>query len=269
MRKNKSPFYFIKFLLLLLCSYSLIIVKAQTKSKYKKLVWADEFNYEGLPDSSKWSFEVGLVRNKEPQYYTDKRLKNCEVKNGLLTITAYKEKFEGSSYTSSSIHTQGKAEFKYGRMEMRAKMPKGIGSWPAFWMLGKDHGRIKWPDCGEIDIVEYVGKDSSQVYGTVHYADDKGKYHMEGLKPKLGNPSDGFHIYAVEWDKYSIRWYYDSTMFFHFDYKNVDDYAKSILQNKYYLLVNLALGRSGTLGGPLHDNILPLTYDIDYVRVYQ
>lgn len=102
-----------------------------------KLVWCDEFNYEGLPDSSKWGYEVGFVRNKEPQYYTYKRLENAYVENGKLIINARKEDYKGAHYTSASLNTQGIAEFQYGRMEMRAKVPKGLGSWPAFWMLGE------------------------------------------------------------------------------------------------------------------------------------
>ncbi|WP_447640950.1 MULTISPECIES: glycoside hydrolase family 16 protein [Chitinophagaceae] len=234
-----------------------------------QLVWSDEFNYEGLPDSSKWGYEVGFVRNKEPQFYTYKRLENAHVQNGHLIIEAKKEHYKDANYTSASLNTQGIAEFQYGRMEMRAKVPKGLGSWPAFWMLGDNHGKVSWPYCGEIDIVEYVGKDSTQVYGTVHFANDARKYQTEGRRPKVGDPSDGFHVYAVEWNKDSLSFFYDKNRFFVFHVNKQGTYAQSIFNKKFYLLVNLALGRAGTLGGLLDDKILPLKYEIDYVRVYQ
>ncbi|ANI90612.1 hypothetical protein A9P82_04330 [Arachidicoccus ginsenosidimutans] len=248
----------------------LVINAGQVKSQIKRqLIWSDEFNYTGLPDSTKWGYEKGLVRNHEPQYYTIGRTENCSVENGCLVIEARKENYKDSKYTSASITTQGKASFQYGRIEMRAKVPKGLGSWSAFWMLGVNHGRIKWPDCGEIDIMEYVGKDSSKVYGTLHYANRLGEYEHQGAQPIVGAPYDGFHIYAVERNKDNICFYYDSIKYLAVDLTKVDKKARKILDGKFYLLINLALGRPGTLGGKLSDGILPLKYYIDYVRVYK
>lgn len=235
----------------------------------QRLIWSDEFNYSGLPDSSKWGFEKGVVRNHEPQYYTVNKLTNCRVEDGCLVIEARKENYEDCKYTSASITTQTKAAFDYGRIEMRAKVPKGIGSWPAFWMLGIDHGKTKWPACGEIDIMEFVGKDSSQVYGTVHYVNDMDKYEHQGKNPVVGSPYDGFHVYAIEKTKNTISFYYDSIKYFVFDLVKADRKTKQIFEKPFYILINLALGRTGTLGGRLDEEILPVKYYVDYVRVYK
>ncbi|MGY0041158.1 RagB/SusD family nutrient uptake outer membrane protein [Pedobacter sp. NJ-S-72] len=238
--------------------------------KKGKLIFSDEFNYTGLPDSLKWTYEVGLVRNKEPQYYTSKRMENARVEDGNLVIEAKKEDYKGAKYTSASLITLGKKHFRYGRIEVKAKVPKGLGSWPAIWMLGENRQLVKWPNCGEIDILEYVGKDSTQVYGTVHrsYA-DCAKYHYIGEKPKVGAPHEDYHIYAIEWNKKSISFYYDDLKYFVFEYKKAAYDPGKIFKRPFYLLLNLALGREGTLGGPLDDHILPLKYYVDYVRVYK
>lgn len=235
----------------------------------RRLIWSDEFNYTGLPDSAKWTFEKGVVRNKEPQYYTAGRSGNCKVENGCLVIEAKKENYKGCEYTSASITTQHKMDFRYGRVEMRARVPKGTGCWPAFWMLGADHGMVKWPDCGEIDIMGFVGRDSSRVYGTVHYANDLDKYEHRGANPVVGAPYDGFHIYAIGKTKSSISFYYDSLKYFVFDLTKAAKKTKKIFDKPFYVLINLALGKEGTLGGRLDDSILPIKYYVDYVRVYK
>ncbi|MFC0182040.1 family 16 glycosylhydrolase [Pseudarcicella hirudinis] len=239
------------------------------KNIKRKLVWSDEFNYKGLPDSTKWGYEVGHVRNNEPQHYTRKRLENCRVEDGLLVIEARKEKFDTSAYTSASIMTLGKKTWTYGRFEVRAKVPKGLGVWSAFWMLGENRQAVKWPTCGEIDIMEFVGKDSSQVYGTIHYADSTGTYKYHGEKPVVGAPYDDFHIYAIEWTKDQIDFYYDELKYFSFDLKKSKKGNENTFQKKFYLLLNLALGREGTLGGKLDKSIVSSKYFVDYVRVYQ
>lgn len=243
--------------------------EAYTYKKNKKLVWDDEFDYTGLPDTRKWDYEVGFVRNKEPQFYTKRRLENCRVENGMLMIEARKEKYGEASYTAASIITLKKQHWKYGRIEVRAKVPKGIGSWPAIWMLGANRGPVKWPDCGEIDIMEFVGKDSTLVYGTAHYSKDGGKYEYKGEKPIVGAPYEDFHVYAIDWNENRIEFYYDSLKYFVFDIGSADKNTQNIFRKDFYLLLNLALGREGTLGGRLDDNILPLKYYVDYVRVYQ
>ncbi|ARS40744.1 hypothetical protein CA265_14195 [Sphingobacteriaceae bacterium GW460-11-11-14-LB5] len=249
--------------------FCITTANAQDASRFKKLVWADEFNYKGLPDSTKWDYEVGFVRNKEPQYYTKARLENARVANGNLIIEAKKENYKDAKFTSASIITLNKKHFKYGKIEVLAKVPKGIGGWPAIWMLGINRTEVKWPNCGEIDILEYIGKDSAAVYGTVHYSDIDGKYGMKGEHPNVGSPYDGFHLYTFEWDKDKMAMYYDSVKYFEFDISKADQNIQKIFRSKFYLLLNLALGREGTLGGRLDENILPLKYEIDYVRVYK
>ncbi len=242
------------------------MARAQQK---RKLVWFDEFNYTGLPDSKKWDYESGFVRNKEPQYYTTKRLENSRVENGMLVIEARKEQYAGAAYTSASLITKGKQEWKYGRMEIRAKVPPGLGIWPAFWMLGYNHGTVKWPDCGEIDIMEFLGRDSTRVHGTVHYADSTQTYRHQTQEAVVGKPADGFHIYAVDWDENQLAFYYDDLKYFVFDFNKAANPPGDMFKKKFYLLLNLALGHPNTWAGPLDEKALPAKYYIDYVRVYQ
>ena len=242
-----------------------------------KLVWSDEFNYTGLPDKSKWDYEQGFVRNKEPQYYTTARPENSRVENGTLVLEARKENYpnaawhpgsaepQRSAYTSASLITLGKAGWKYGRIEVRAKVPRGAGAWPAIWLLGEDRGRVKWPFCGEIDILEYLGRDPSKVYGTVHYADAAGQYAHQGESPVVGDPAGDFHIYALNWYPDRLEFFYDSLRYFVFDGSK----GGEIFRKKFYLLLNLALGHEGSWAGPVADSVLPSKYYIDYVRVYQ
>lgn len=133
-----------------------------------ELSWADEFEYEGLPDSSKWSYENGYIRNNELQYYTKRRSKNARVENGTLIIEFRKDNYSGHSYTSASLHTRNKAEWQYAKIEVRAKLPTGRGMWPAIWMLGTNIDEVGWPACGEIDIMENVGFDPDVVHANIH-----------------------------------------------------------------------------------------------------
>jgi len=242
---------------------------AQSSRAKRKLIWSDEFNYSGLPSPKKWDYEVGFVRNREPQYYTKNRSENARVENGNLVIEARKEAYKGAQYTSASLITLGKKHLKYGRVEVRAKVYKGMGSWPAIWMLGTNRGPVKWPNCGEIDILEFVGKDSTQVYGTVHYADSTNRYVHQGKKPVVGKPYEDFHVYAIEWNKDQIAFYYDDLKYFVFDLSHANHSKDNPFRKDFYLLLNLALGREGTLGGKLDDKILPLKYEVDYVRIYK
>jgi len=248
----------------------------------RKLVWSDEFNYSGLPDTTKWGYEEGFVRNQEPQYYTIRRLENCRVENGMLVIEARKETWPNAAYkpgsaqdsvaayTSASINTLYKQAWQYGRVEVRAKLPAGRGTWPAIWMMGENRPQVGWPSCGEIDIMEFLGKDPSTVYGTVHYPDTTAsKYGSLGGKIAINNAADDFHLFAIEWDRQKISFYYDTQQYFVFDVKNSQHTSANPFQRKCYLLLNLALGRQGSWPGPTDDSILPCRYYIDYVRVYQ
>lgn len=237
-----------------------------------KLVWSDEFDKDGLPDTKKWSYEKGLVRNQEKQYYTEKRRENARVEDGKLIIEARKEKFENADYTAASLTTQGRksGEWKYGRIEVNAKLPAGRGSWPAIWMLPTDIGKIPWPKCGEIDIMEHVGFDPSVIHGTLHTeAYNHSKNTQLATQIKLPTFSEKFHTYATEWSADSIVIQIDGKTFATYTKKPGDKEAQWPFEKPYYLILNLAIG--GIWGGKkgIDDAAFPQRMEVDYVRVYQ
>jgi beta-glucanase (GH16 family) len=236
-----------------------------------QLVWSDEFKYQGLPDPQKWNYEEGFVRNHESQYYTKARLENARVENGLLVIEGRKEHYEppghaAVEYTSASLTTKGLEAFKYGRIEMRAKLPQGKGMWPAFWTLGTNIDQVGWPGCGEDDIMEFVGKDTNHIYGTLHFAVD-GKHASDGGKVELSVPYNDFHVYAVEWSPTRIDFFVDDHKYHSVEIEKAGAGDDNPFRKPHYLLLNLALG--GDWGGPIEDELLPQKYLINYVRVYQ
>jgi beta-glucanase (GH16 family) len=234
-----------------------------------KLVWHDEFDQPGTPSDERWSYELGdLKKNNEQQFYT-KRPENIRIDDGKLWITARSEAMEGKPYTSASLTTRDRKAFLYGRIEVRAKIPTGRGAWPAIWMLGtkvREHG---WPRCGEIDIMENVGFDPDTMHCTIHC---QAYNHMigtqRGKQLTIERPYDDYHVYAVQWQKDQIRGYADGKEFFRFDDegKGPDCWP---FDQPHDLIINLAIG--GDWGGQkgIDPSILPLTYSIDYVRVYQ
>src|SRR5690606_12010453 len=240
-----------------------------------ELIWADEFDYEGLPDAAKWDYEVGFVRNNEEQYYTKARRENAYVADGVLTITGRKESYpnadysEGSSswktkdefaqYTSACLITRGKASWTYGRIEVSAKLPAGHGVWPAIWMLGFG----PWPDAGEIDIMEHVGFESDKIHSNVHYVNINSREYATQMRSKtISDVSNIFHTYALEWTEEELIWYIDDIEMNRFRTSQ----AGNAFHNSQYLLINLALG--GDWGGWIDPDIFPQEYSIDYVRVY-
>jgi len=236
-----------------------------------QLAWADEFNYQGLPDPAKWGYEEGFVRNHEAQYYTKARLENARVENGMLVIEGRKEHYEPAGhpaveYTSASLVTKGLEAFQYGRIEMRAKLPQGKGMWPAFWTLGTNIAQIGWPRCGEDDIMEFVGKDTNHIYGTLHYA-VAGQHASDGGKVEIAVPYDDFHLYAVEWSPERIDFFVDDQKYHSVDLNKAGKGDENPFRKPHYLILNLALG--GEWGGPIDDTILPQKYLVDYVRVYR
>ena len=235
-----------------------------------QLVWADEFNYTGLPDSSKWNYDLGGDGwgNHELQYYTGKRQENARVENGNLIIEARKEKWQNNDYTSARLLSKGKADWQYGKIEVRARLPKGTGTWPAIWMLGSNTP-LKWPDDGEIDIMEHVGFHQGYIHGSVHC---KKYYHSIGTQKTdtvvIKDCSEKFHIYSLDWSADSISVAVDSKTFFRFANEH-SGYEGWPFDNKMYLLLNLAVG--GDWGGAkgIAQDIWPQKMEVDYVRVYQ
>lgn len=234
-----------------------------------QLVWNDEFDYDGLPDSEKWSYDTGYIANNEKQYYTESRLENARVENGNLIIEARKESWEEFDYTSARLVTRGKESWTYGRFEVRAKLPTGVGTWPAIWMLGTNINEVGWPACGEIDIMENVGFEPRIVHGNVHteaYNHTKGT--NKGDQIELEQPWQEFHVYAIEWYEDRIDFFVDDVQYFTFE-KESDEDDVWPFDKPHYLLLNLAIG--GDWGGMegIDDDIFPQQFLIDYVRVYE
>lgn len=257
------------FLLLLLSipvlSQSQPLTNNQPQSK--KLIWAEEFDKDGLPDESRWNFELGKARaNNEPQYHT-KDLKNVRVENGKLIITTLLEEVDGvKKYTSARINTRGKYEFTYGRIEVRAKLPKGRGIWPAIWTLGLTGG---WPSCGEIDIMEYWGHDPNTVAANVHTRDyNHTKGTGRGGKITYEKPYEDFHIYAVEWFADRMDFFMDDKMYFSCKSKG-EGIGEWPFIAPQYLILNQALWVNFGEGEPgIDDSIFPQEFVVDYVRIY-
>jgi beta-glucanase (GH16 family) len=251
-------------------SFLAIVIGFQLSAQQWKLVWADEFNYNGLPDSSKWTAETGGHGwgNHELQYYTRGRTENARVKDGMLTIEARKEKWENNNYTSARLITKQKGDWQYGKIEVKAKLPSGTGTWPAIWMLASTKP-LQWPDDGEIDIMEHVGCNQGVVHGSVHC---KKYYHSIGTQKtdtiQVTDCSTSFHVYSVEWNKEEVKIGIDGKMFFSFTNEHTG-YTAWPFDNKMHLLLNIAVG--GDWGGMkgIDEKIWPQQMLVDYVRVYQ
>lgn len=228
--------------------------------------WSDEFDGSGAPDSSKWGYDIGRGSNGwgngEVQYYTS-RSENVRVEGGYLIITAKKEDYEGAAYTSARMLTKGKFNFKYGRVDVRAKLPASAGTWPAIWMLGSNFSTIGWPRCGEIDIMEQTGWDKNKTLGTCHWWNDATSSNASyGLNTSVSNSTTAFHVYSVEWSAQNITVLVDDVPFY------VLSNSSSLPFNAdFFLILNVAMG--GSLGGSIDSNFTQSTMEIDYVRVYK
>ncbi len=268
-------------LLFLFSSIFCCLCIAQNPQK-RQLVWQDEFNYTGLPDTARWGYEVGHIRNKEQQYYTQARKQNIRVDNGMLTIIGRKEiwanefyikdstdwRFKDSiaQYTSASINS--KAGWQYGRIEVKAKLPQGGGIWPAIWMMGVNREEVGWPLCGEIDIMEYIGNHPQDIYGTIHFPDPTNKqYRSSGGKITDSTISNSFHVYAIERDEKKIDVYFDEKKYHTFIIDSAGKTFENPFRKPFYLKLNLAMGANWP--GPINDTVLPQQFVVDYVRVYQ
>ncbi len=258
------------------CIFLLSSAIAFSQSTFKTLVWSDEFSNKGLPDSAKWGYDVGRGcpkncgwGNNELQYYSSHKIENVCVKKGNLIIEARKEKVEDAEYTSVRLVSKNKGDWKYGRFEIKAKIPKGRGMWPGIWMLPTNWEYGEWPHSGEIDIMENVGYWPDSVFGTIHtgaYNGMIGTQKSEGISVK--NSANSFHIYAVEWTAESISFFVDNKMYHVFKNEHTNTEAWPY-DKAFHLLLNIAVG--GNWGGKfgVDDSIFPQKMIVDYVRVYQ
>lgn len=229
-----------------------------------QLLWSDEFDYQGAPNPQYWTAETGNGANgwgnNEVQYYTN-RPENATVSNGTLKITMKKEAYEGFNYTSARLITKNKVKFTYGKVEFRAKLPEGGGTWPALWMLGNNIDTVPWPSCGEIDVMEHVGNNPGKIIHALHAP---AHYGGNGWvkNTTVPNVSSEFHVYTVEWSPSSIKLYVDQLPAH--EYANT---AGSPFNSDFFLIMNIAMG--GTLGGNIDPNLSQAVMEVDYVRVYQ
>lgn len=232
-----------------------------------KLAWHDEFAGTAI-DRSNWAFDIGGGGwgNGEAEYYTS-RPENARIEGGMLVIEARQEKFEGSYYTSARLKTQGLQAFQYGRIEARLKVPGGAGLWPEFWMLGANFNGKNWPDCGEIDIMEYIGKEPDLIMGTLHGPGYSGALGLSKWNRQKYNIADAFHTYAVEWQPDQLTWYYDGVPYFTATRADVGD-RPWVFDQPFFIILNLAVG--GQLAGIISPQTsFPAQLQVDYVRVFQ
>lgn len=249
-----------------------------------RLVWADEFDEPGRPDPDVWVPEIGFVRNEELQYFTAEP-KNARVEDGLLVIEAHREAVPNakhdpgsdywafrrarSEYTSAGLTTRGTRSIRYGRVEVRARLPEGRGVWPAIWLLGERNKEIGWPLCGEIDIFEYVGFDPSQIHGTFHTeAYNHMKENQKSAQLPVDDVTEAFHVYAVDWDAQRIEISFDGRVYSTYERPAAATQEDWPFDDAHYLLLNFSVG--GAWGGMqgVDESVFPQRLEIDYVRVY-
>lgn len=250
--------------------------KGETASAFEKLVWSDEFDTPGAPDAAKWNYDLGDGcpdvcgwGNNELQFYTNDS-KNVRVENGNLVIEALQEEKGGKGYTSTRIVSKGKGDWLYGRIEVRAKLPHGKGTWPAIWMLSTDWKYGGWPASGEIDIMEHVGFDPGVVHGTIH---TESYNHLNGTQKEgkitVADVSDAFHVYGVEWTTDQMTFFVDDNAYYTITRSAGEDFKGWPFDQRFHLIMNIAVG--GNWGGMqgVDDSIWPQRMEVDYVRVYQ
>jgi beta-glucanase (GH16 family) len=249
---------------------------APRETQERKLVWADEFEYSGSPDSTKWNYDLGdgcpdncHWGNNELQYYTND-LENVRVENGRLIIEAKPDSMGGMRYTSTRMVSKKKGDWLYGRIEAKAKLPRGNGTWPAIWMLSTDWKYGGWPESGEIDIMEHVGHDPGVIHGTIH---TESYNHIKGTQKEgkitIRDAQDEFHVYAIDWTENKIDFFVDDKLYHTVTRDSNDAYAEWPFDQRFHIILNIAVG--GNWGGQkgVDDSIWPQQMEVDYVRVYQ
>ncbi len=237
-----------------------------------KLVWEDEF--EGptgqLPDSTKWRFDIGTDWGNDQLEYDTNFPENVSLDGiGNLAITAIEEDYLECDYTSGRINTRGRFEHSYGRFEARIKLPVGQGIWPAFWLLGGDIGAVGWPDCGEIDIMEYRGQEPSIVHGSLHGPGYSGGGAITLSYSLVGDQFyNGFHVFAIKWDSSRITWMVDDEPYFSVTPRDLPGGTSWVFDHPFFILLNVAVG-GNFVGDPDSTTVFPQTMLIDWVRVYR
>ncbi|NRW25483.1 beta-glucanase (GH16 family) [Clostridium beijerinckii] len=230
------------------------------------LAWSDEFNGTSI-NTSNWKYETGGDGwgNNELEYYTN-RSENARIENGNLVIEARKENYNGMNYTSARLKSQGLKNWTYGKVEARMKLPAGQGVWPAFWMLGENISQVSWPKCGEIDIMEHINNESA-IHGTIHWDSTGNNTHAQYGAASPNIDVTQYHVYSIEWDASSIKWFVDGTQYLEANIANningTDEFHKP-----FFILFNLAIGGNWP-GNPDGSTPFPAKMYVDYVRVYQ
>jgi beta-glucanase (GH16 family) len=238
-----------------------------------RLVWSDEFNQPdgSAPDPAKWGYDTGGNGwgNQELEYYTS-RTNNARIEDGKLVIEARQENFDGKNITSARLLTRGKGSWTYGRFEARMKIPRGQGVWPAFWLLSTNISTIGWPGCGEIDIMENIGKEPGTVHGTVHGPGYSGDHGIGGPMTLPGGAAvaDDFHVFAVECAPESIVWFMDGRQYFSLTPAQLPEKTRWVFNQPKFLLLNLAIGGAWP-GYPDATSTFPQRMIVDYVRIYE
>jgi beta-glucanase (GH16 family) len=234
------------------------------------LVWTDEFDGEAL-ETKNWTYDIGTGcpnlcgwGNNELEYY---RSQNVHVVGGVLTIEAREENFEGSDYTSGKIVSRGFQSFTYGRIDIRALLPKGQGIWPALWLLGENHHEVGWPRCGEIDIMEMIGGQGREntVHGNMFWYESGTKDQVDSYQLDSGTFNDEFHVFSIIWDEQSITYYVDDNPFHQI---SITGEHKTAFHKPFYFIMNIAVGGNWP-GSPDQTTVFPTQMNVDYIRVFQ
>lgn len=244
-------------------------IRVFVAEKGPQLIWSDEFDSTGAPDASKWGYDIGNGNNGwgngEKQYYTN-RTDNVKVENGILKIIAKKETYQGFEYTSTRLLTKGKFDFTYGRIDVRAKLPTGTGTWPAIWMLGANIDTVGWPACGEIDIMEHWGHNPTKISSATHTPSCSGGCPSTSVgETTITNYATEYHVYSLEWTENELSFYIDNV--YKYSYKpTVKNSSTWPYYAPQFLILNVAMGGSWFTIDP---NFTESIMEIDYVRVYQ
>jgi beta-glucanase (GH16 family) len=266
--------------LILLASF-VVMISCNTNQEKKqqainggyKLVWQDEFNYTGLPDSTKWDYDQegndAGWGNREAQFYTRANIENARVEDGTLKITALNKDYKGRKFTSARLIS--KAEWKYGRVEVRAKVPDGRGTWSAIWMMpgGWSFNDGNWPDVGEIDIMEHVGHETGVIHASAHSRDYQWqKGTQKTAVVNFPEVSEEFHTYALEWNQDSMHMFVNDSLYFKYENEGLGE-NKWPYDKPFYLIMNIAVG--GAWGGVqgIDTSTFPQTMEVDWVRVWK